>query len=236
MNKKLLVVAFSAVMACPVMAQSTFEGFYGQIALGYQSNQFSSTSFIGGSSDTWTADNQKANGIPLVIGLSYNYSITPKWLMGFGVDYSVLSHETSTYKSTRTSDSATLDLAKLQSSNRVNIFVTSGHEIDKDKLVYLKAGYSMVDIKQTYPNYYTSSSGKSNTVSYVDGASQSKTADGYIVGLGYKQMITNGLYGFAEANYMNYSTQFSATTTGYSLSPSPTLNTHHVLVGVAYKF
>jgi hypothetical protein len=51
-------------------------------------------------------------------------------------------------------------------------------------------------------------------------------------------MVTSGLYGFAEANYMSYSkTTFSATTSGpYTISNSPTLNTYQALVGVGYKF
>ena len=235
--KKILVSILLAVSVSPLFAQSAFEGSYGQIATGYESNQFGSTSFNASQpGDTWNAGSQNANGVPLVIGLGYNYSVAPKWLVGLGVDYSALSQETSTYNSTRTPE--ILSGSKLQTSNRFNIFVTPGYEIAKDKLIYLKAGYSMVDVKQTNPNYYTSPGFAGNTVSYGSGSSQSKTVGGYVVGLGYKQMITSGFYGFAEANYMSYSKpSFSATTTAsYTLTSGPSLNTYQALVGIGYKF
>jgi hypothetical protein len=153
-----------------------------------------------------------------------------------GVDYSALSQETSAYNSTLSPE--ILYGSKLQTSNRFNIFVTPGYEIAKDKLVYLKAGYSMVDVKQTNPNYYTHPDRGGNSVRYVSGDSQSKTVGGYVVGLGYKQMITSGFYGFAEANYMSYSKpSFSATTTAnYTFNASPNLSTYQALVGIGYKF
>ena len=236
MKKPLLVIA-TLFITTSAFAQSVFEGFYGQIATGYESNQFGSTSLNGSQpGDTWNAGSQNANGVPLVIGLGYNYSVAPKWLVGLGVDYSALSQETSTYNSTRTPE--ILSGSKLQTSNRFNIFVTPGYEIAKDKLVYLKAGYSMVDVKQTNPNYYTSPGFAGNTVSYSSGSSQSKTVGGYVIGLGYKQMIASGFYGFAEANYMSYSKpSFSATTTAeYTLNSSPSLSTYQALVGIGYKF
>ena len=236
--KKLLFVITAALLSASASAQSTFEGFYGQVATGYESNQFGNTSSRDTAGDIWNSGSQNANGVPLVLGLSYNYSIAPKWLVGLGIDYSALSQETSIYNSTRAPE--ILSGSELQTSNRFNIFVTPGYEIDKDKLVYLKAGYSMVDVKQTNPNYYTSNTPGigNNTVSYVSGDSQSKTVGGFVVGLGYKQMITSGFYGFAEASYMNYSKpSFSATTTAqYTTNTSPSLSIYQALVGIGYKF
>ena len=242
-NKKILIVAFTTLMSEPSMAQSKFEGFFGQIATGYESNQFSSTSIAGsqlGIDETWTSDSETANGIPLIIGLSYNYSVAPKWLIGLGADYSALSQETSTYKSTRTTDSSFTDLAKLQTSNRVSVFVSTGYEIDGDKLDYLKTGYSMINIKNTYPTYLTDlvCSGCSGNFGYINGEIQNNTVGGYVVGLGYKQIIKSGLYGFAEVNYMSYSKpSFSATTISlYNFSSAPSLNSYQFLTGVGYRF
>jgi outer membrane immunogenic protein len=239
MKIKLLVAAAATVVASSAMAQSAFEGFYGQIATGYESNQFGSTSFTGSqpgmTNETWSSGSQNANGMPLVLGLGYNFSVAPKWLVGVGVDYSALSQETSSYKSTLPGEY--LAGTKLQASNRFNVFVAPGYEIDKDKLVYLKAGYSMVDVKQTNPTSYTDQVTASNSGPLTLG-SQTKTVGGYVVGLGYKQMITGGFYGFAEANYMSYSKpSFSATTTSsYTVASSPSLNSYQALVGVGYKF
>ncbi|OWS69607.1 outer membrane protein [Polynucleobacter campilacus] len=234
MKIKLLVAAAATVVASSAMAQSAFEGFYGQIATGYESNNASNLNYTGsqaGANDTWNSSSQSFGGIPLVIGAGYNYSVAPKWLVGIGVDYSVLNQKSSTYNSNIGGYS--LKGSTLETSNRLNIFVTPGYEIDKDKLVYLKAGYSSVSIKQQTPTTYTTSSSGS-----LVSTNSSSTQGGYVVGLGYKQIITGGIYGFAEGNYMSYGKpSFSATQTdGYKLTSNPSINSYQLLVGVGYKF
>jgi hypothetical protein len=122
----------------------------------------------------------------------------------------------------------------------VSIFASTGYEIDDDKLVYLKTGYSIIDIKNTYPTYLTDlvCSGCSGNFGYINGEIQNNTVGGYVVGLGYKQIIKSDLYGFAEVNYMSYSKpSFSATTISlYNFSSAPSLNTYQFLTGVGYRF
>jgi hypothetical protein len=121
----------------------------------------------------------------------------------------------------------------LEASNRYNIFVTPGYVIDKDKLVYLKAGYSGVTVKATSPNSYTLDGMTDN----LPAGSQSKTLSGYVVGLGYKQIITGGFYGFAEANYMSYSkSTYSGTLDETNISTNPSMSSYQALVGVGYRF
>ena len=64
---------------------------------------------------------------------------------------------------------------------------------------------------------------------------------GYSVGLGYKQIITGGFYGFGEVNYASYGNQTSSqsgTIAGYParISITSSANVTNVLVGVGYKF
>jgi opacity protein-like surface antigen len=245
MKIKLLVAAAATVLASSAMAQSAFQGFYGQLATGYESNNASSLNNTGTDagqpSDTWNASSQQFGGAPLVIGLGYNFSVAPKWILGLGADYSAISQKSSTYSSTAGGNS--LSGQTLEASNRFNIFVTPGYEIDKDKLVYLKAGYSSLTLKNSLPNYYTASAasiaaGDSSGVISPSG-SQTSTVGGYIVGLGYKQIIKGGIYGFAEGNYMSYSKpSFSSRIGGssYTLTSNPSVNSYQLLVGVGYKF
>lgn len=248
--KKLLVAAAIAGLAGAVNAQSAFEGFYGQIATGYENNSvsnlgFSVTDTTDGARDSFGAGNQSFGGAPLVLGLGYNFSVAPKWLLGIGVDYSVLSQKSSSYTNSGISASGntiTLNGSTIQMSNRVNIFITPGYEIDKDKLAYFKAGYSMVTQKFNSPNSFTcspdcndqntSSSGPLNSVS------QSKNLSGYVLGIGYKQIITSGLYGFAEFNYMSYGkpTYSGSVDSTSTSSSSPSTSSYQALVGVGYRF
>jgi outer membrane immunogenic protein len=241
MKIKLFLGVLSALIAGSAMAQSAFQGFYGQIGTGYENNTGSNLSLTGtdpSNPNTWGSGNQSFGGAPLVLGVGYNFSIAPKWLLGIGADYSALSQKSSSFSSTATVDggSETLSGATVEMSNRFNIFVTPGYAIDKDKLAYFKAGYSMVTQKVNYPNRYSNSLGESATLS---SGSQSKNLSGYILGMGYKQIIAGGIYGFAEFNYMSYSKQtyYSGNVeTNYNISASPSTNSYQGLIGIGYRF
>lgn len=237
-TKLLVALVATGLVATSAFAQkSAFEGFYGQIATGYESNSVSSIGPSGYDStdrisDSWNTSNQSFGGAPLVIGLGYNFTVAPKWVVGIGIDYSALSQQSSNFSSSYRNVS--LNGQTIQISNRYNIFVTPGYELDKDKLVYLKAGYSGVSQKVNSANSVTV-----DTVTMTDSSvSQTKNLSGYVVGLGYKQMITSGLYGFAEFNYMSYSkANFSGNLdTTYSLTSNPSTTSYQALVGVGYKF
>ena len=245
MKKQLLVVTVSFI-ASSVMAQSAFQGFYGQLGSGYENNSYSNLSGTGSNPsqvipDTWTTGNQSSSGAPLIIGLGYNYSLSPKWLLGIGIDYSAISQQTSSFSSYSPTGGvnnvpATINGFQLQTSNRINIFVTPAYSIDTDKLVYLKAGYSSAAMKETYATTITKSTGTTALSSWS--TSPSATINGYVLGLGYKQMITDGFYGFAEANYMSYGKPSFSSVNGltYTITNSPSLSTYQTLLGVGYKF
>jgi hypothetical protein len=244
MKIKLLVAAAATVVASSAMAQSAFEGFYGQVGTGYESNSITNftTSNIASANGNYntSTSNQNANGVPAVIGLGYNYSVAPKFLLGLGIDYSLTNQTTSNATATTPDNSYKVYQQQVQISNRSNIFLTPGYEIDKDKLVYLKAGYSMQQLKYTYPSQ---SSAMGANATDLTAASGSKTVSGYLLGLGYKQMISNGLYAFGEANYYSYSnanvtysnrsSYFSSTYQGTAPLGS---SAYTLLVGVGYKF
>jgi hypothetical protein len=63
---------------------------------------------------------------------------------------------------------------------------------------------------------------------------------GYVLGLGYKQLITGGLYGFVEANYYSYAKpSLSSTYTdegGGTVSSNPNVSAYNLLLGVGYRF
>ena len=114
----------------------------------------------------------------------------------------------------------------------MNLFVTPSYVLSKDRLVYLKAGYSMQQLQY--------SQGVDSVTGITSGSTSSKNVNGYILGLGYKQMFMDGFYGFAEANYMAYGKTSISTTfiSGGSLTATsnPNLSTYNLLVGVGYKF
>lgn len=94
--KLVLALAATGLVATSAFAQkSAFEGFYGQIATGYENNSVSNLGLTGTeagqtSPDNWNVNNQSFGDVPLVIGAGYNFSVAPKWVVGVGVDYSAI--------------------------------------------------------------------------------------------------------------------------------------------------
>jgi hypothetical protein len=237
---KLLAVSLFSISSS-VFAQSAFQGFYGQIATGYENNSASNLDGVYKEAariypDTYNASTQNFGGAPLIVGLGYNFSVAPKFILGVGVDYSFTSQTSSAYNSNYSFIDSTFSGQSLKVSNRLNIFVTPGYEIDKDKLIYLKAGYSSV--KATY-NPPTTNDGEPTTQTW---STPSSTVGGYILGLGYKQIITGGFYGFAEGNYMSYnkpsliSNVSDSGASTWTMTTNPSISTYQLLVGVGYKF
>lgn len=234
-TKLLVALAATGLVATSAFAQkSAFEGFYGQIATGYENNTIQNTNLgvtSPGVSETTTGGGTATSGTaPLIVGLGYTFSLSPQFALGLGADYSTLSQTTNnaTYNFVGGCAADNCVQANFKISNRYNLFVTPSYVIDKDKLAYLKVGYSGVTVKAQPQN--------------SDLSSLSSNLSGYVVGLGYKQIISGGFYGFGEANYYGYSkanfnTSFTTsmgTTANVSLNPG--VNAYNFLVGLGYKF
>jgi hypothetical protein len=258
--------AAASLTAFNAQAQSAFAGFYGQVSTGYESNQ------LGGISGTSTVTpnqgtdlirsgpSQTFGGAPLVLGIGYYWQASEKWLIGLGADYSALSQTSSSIAVSATNvsgnnsinagETATGNGSSMQLSNRFNLFITPAYAIDKDKLVYLKAGYSQVTAQYNRATSLTRTANGVSTTTASTGGSQSSNQGGYLIGLGYKQVISSGLYGFVEGNYMGYSapsysySTYTPTTVSLSRSTSPrtvttnfaSLNSFQALIGLGYAF
>jgi hypothetical protein len=220
--KKLFAAAAVAGLVGSVNAQSAFEGAYGQIGVGNDSNRLGSYT-ASASGDAVPVTSADSGSFATVIGLGYNFSISKTFLLGIGADYGVIP------SSTFNAQTPTTPL-KNEISNRYNIFLSPGYIINKDALVYAKAGYSSQTINITdlaAGVTFGNTVGKGN-------------ANGYILGLGYKQMIKGGFYGFAEGNFYDYSSLTSGNKTLASgvvaSNVNPKSSAYQFLVGVGYKF
>lgn len=264
--RSILMIAFSSSNA---QAQSAFAGFYGQVSTGYESNLLGRVSGASLETPNMNRDiigngaSQTFGGAPLVFGVGYYWQAKYKWLIGVGADYSALSQTSSNIPVNITNAPGntaaiaagavhTANGLSMKLSNQFNLFLTPAHAIDKDKLVYLKAGYSQVSAQINRANSHTKTLNGVSTTTAASGGTQSSNPGGYLIGLGYKQMITSGLYGFVEGNYMGYSspsysyasvTKSIDTLTGVTNSGSRinttnfnSLNTYRFLIGLGYAF
>jgi outer membrane immunogenic protein len=219
-------------MSGAALAQSAFEGFYGQVSTGFESNTVDSARLtgqhFGGIANVSNTVSPSANSAPLVFGLGYTFQVKDKFMLGLGVDYSALTQTTSTagffYPGTGSTDVYDYNFTV---SNRFSLFVTPGYAIDRDKLAYVKLGYTNQRLKYSQTNCCSVPSNTDNV-------------NGYVLGLGYKQIITQGLYAFVEANYYAYQSASLSSTyadgPGGTVSSNPSSNAYNILVGVGYKF
>ena len=231
MKINVLVGSFAVVLSCSAVAQSQFVGAYGQLSTGYENNTVSSAQLTGtdygstpNKTNTLTTTSTSA---PLVLGLGYTFNLKNNFTLGLGVDYSALTQDTQSAGFYYFGDSRNTYDYKFSISNRVNAFIAPGYAIAQDKLFYAKLGYSTQSVQYSQTNCCSSPSNKAQV-------------NGYLVGLGYKQFITKGLYGFAEANYYafgrpNLSSSYSDGPGG-TVSSNPNVNAYNFLFGLGYRF
>jgi outer membrane immunogenic protein len=212
MKVKSLIVGIGFIsLAAPALAQSVFEGFYGQVGIGYEN---STPSYSGGtlnnSTYSYSISGGTTNSFAATATIGYYFPVTGNFLLGIGAEYSPLSG---------TSSNATVTIPALKYSesqsikkgDSYNLFISPAYAIDKEKLAYAKVGYS--------------------SANYEIGG-DNDTYNGYSLGLGYRQIIQGSWYGFAEVNYMSYGNQNVAT----NASGTASFKVTNALVGIGYKF
>jgi len=212
MKVKSLIVGIGFIsLTAPSFAQSVFEGFYGQVGIGYEN---STPSYSGGtlnnSAYSYGISGGTTNSFAATATIGYYFPVTGNFLLGIGAEYSPLSgtssNATVTIPALRYSESQSI-----KKGDSYNLFISPAYAIDKEKLAYAKVGYS--------------------SANYEIGG-DNDTYNGYSLGLGYRQIIQGSWYGFAEVNYMSYGNQNVAT----NASGTASFKVTNALVGVGYKF
>ncbi len=213
--KKLLVAVAVTGLVGTANAQSAFEGFFGQLGIGYESTnpKISNGTLTDGTSyNVSGVSNSSGLGGAIAIGSYFN--ISNSFLLGIGAEYSPIATSNANWTLNIPGEGVS-DPNKFKKKNSYNIFLSPAFAIDKTKLAYAKVGYT----------------GMSAQTTDQEGIKDTYNFSGYSLGLGYKQIIEGGLYGFAEANYASYGSKTLIDTNG-NLKPT----TMNFLVGVGYKF
>ena len=231
MKKNLLAAALLTVAATGAMAQSKFEGAYGQVGVGFSSVTPSLTNSVlrppagnTPSSYTYNTSIDSTNSFTGAIGLGYTFAVAPKFTIGLGGDYSPFNGNSGNFTQTNSSLSPSSSTYSWKQKQSFDLYIAPGFEVTPDGMLYGKFGYA------------------ATSISYATSGSQNLS--GYLVGLGYKQFITSGFYGFIEGNYTSYGEQTltatgawnSGTTGTYTNTAKFSANAFTGLIGVGYKF
>jgi hypothetical protein len=225
----LLFYCISTAVLAQSSQNSQFAGPYAQFGVGYQtaSPSFSNTSLsAAGQSLSPTISVSNANSYTGTFAAGYNFFSGTPLLLGLGIEYTPFPTSNATATASYSGSIGTYqNSASVHINNSLNIFLAPGIALDQNKLLYGKVGYT------------GSSANGVNTDFYMGGTS---------LGFGYKQIISTGLYGFAEYNYVNYGS-LNRTLNGTLKTPSnisvpATLNstitatTTTLLFGLGYQF
>ncbi len=223
MKKKLLAAAIISLSASGVMAQSAFEGAYGQIGIGYESVMPSTNSYQLTSGSTvipLSTSTNNANSFTGTVTVGYMFPVQKDFLLGIGAEYSPLQGQSASTSLSSPNITPNTVSGEYKKKNSYNIFLSPATPVGKDGLLYGKVGYTGVQIDSGENTNYT----------------------GYSLGLGYKQIISGGFYGFGEANYFSYGNKTESTTgtlsngTAYTISGKSSANVFNLIVGVGYRF
>jgi len=232
--KKTLLTSSIAVAtllgSTSAIGQSKFEGFYGQVGVGYYLTnptlKNSSLTSPGGTNYPYSTTIDSTNSFNGQISAGYTFNLDKQFTLGLGVDWQPFASQEGNYSQTNSSLSPATTTGKWKVNNAYNIYLAPGIALTPDSLAYLKVGYAASQ------NKTTPSGGASFTTNY----------SGYLVGLGYKQLISKGFYGFGEVNYTSFGNQ---TTNGsgpwggggtYTTTSQSNANSFNAIVGVGYKF
>ena len=220
-----LVIAL-ATLATSSFAQSKFEGFYGQVAVGYESISPTLTNTpiaVSGSSSTipLATSISSTSGATGNVALGYTASVTKDFTLAIGAEYYPINSQSGNYTSTLAGKTSS---GTYQKQNVYNIYLAPGMNVGTDGLAYFKVGYTGASIKSTQGS-----------------ASSTENLSGYSLGLGYKQFFTGNWYGFGEANYFSYGNSVDnqrapASTRTLSWSTTLNANVYNLLIGLGYKF
>ena len=231
MKNTLIKLAAVATLGAPlaVFAQAkSFEGFYGEAGLGYGSfsSSFSGGALTGngpnaGYNGTYSIPDLKIKTLIGSIGAGYNFALSNQYILGIGASY---SPSRSSSGSTPVSVSGVVQNQPAYGAvqNIYSVYLSPGYAIDDKSLVYAKVGYtgSTAVFAETVPNV---------------------NLTGYVLGLGFKKMIDNNLYGYIEGKYASYGSK-DLEPTAFSGSPyltntgSMSAKGMDVIVGIGYKF
>ena len=163
--------------------------------------------------------------MPLIVGAGYNFPIDSRFLIGLGGEVSVLRSSTDT--TSTVSAGSVPGGYSYHLSARYGLFVAPGYLISPDRLAYLKLGYSNQRVE-----------GRSHSADGTDGSSiGADNVGGLLAGLGYRQVIMNRWYGFAEANYQDYGTaSLHGAAAGISTNARPESHAWNALIGLGYTY
>lgn len=231
--KKLLLAVLCATSTTSFADSKVFEGLVIDLSVGYQETErdsaSTSTATVNELVTVIDAQSSSHDGsnTNVILGASYNFAINNNYLLGVGFDYDFADHNMgSPILDIDPSDANT----NWELSDAMSLYLKPQLMLTDKSQVYVKLAYISADVEFT----------DDSTPYFI--AANSESVDGYSIGAGYANMITNNLSFFVEANYLNYGEEdvsSNYTDSGgqrMSFSLPTDIDGYNAKIGIAYKF
>ena len=216
----LLLTSLWIIFLSGAQAQNSshFDGFFADVGYGYRDVNATTTSSLslnGRATPSVITVGQPSNTVS-AFTVGYNFPVFSGYVLGLGANISPSSGQAQQAQVQALNQS--IPVAGIKPLYNYGLFLSPG-VVMGDGLVYLKAGtQTQVNNSNTSSNFY-----------------------GYLLGLGYKQLIYQSVYIFGEADYSSYSAQTTTktiTSSGQSINASVTTKPQgsRYLIGIGYQF
>jgi hypothetical protein len=216
----LTIYVFSIGVAPVSQAQNStyFDGFFADVGFGYRDANVTASSSLSlnGRTIPSTITAGKPSNTVSAFTVGYNFPVSSGYVLGLGANISPASGQAQPAQIQALNQ--TIPISGVKPLYNYGFFLSPGIMIG-DGLTYLKAGtQTQVNNSNSSPNYY-----------------------GYLIGLGYKQLIYPSVYIFGEADYASYNAQTTSknvTASGRSINASVTTKPQgsRYVLGLGYQF
>ena len=222
-SKKFLIAAVLSASTVAMAGEGSFDGINAQIGIGGASvgNQ-ATLSDEGGTSLTNKTSQANLLG---TVAVGYSYSLPKQFNLAANVFYNFGSSDAGGFS--QSFGDVYNSSWNSQVQNLWGISVEPGYYFADKSLGFVKLGWAMASTKQTGNNFINDGGVTINT----------GTANGFLYGLGFKQLVTDNVYLGVDV----YQVLFSSTSTTYnyeygSLNISSKPNYTYGGINVGYKF
>lgn len=228
---KKIITLLSAIFATNVYADAkNFEGFSVELGAGYQktdSDGMNGVEVDGVAASHLSTNSQNESDDFYTIGATYSRALSDDYLMGVGFEYSMTDIDAGNPTLTNSNTGVSAQTTDFELKDMFAVYLKPQFVISDKQLAYAKLGY--VHSELDYSDYDSE---------YI--STRDTDLDGYIVGLGYRHNFEKKLYGFVEANYINFRDDKVGGNytdgTPYTLDVDAKLDAYNLKVGVGYQF
>lgn len=216
--KKTFIAAALAAAASGAMADGAFDGVNTQIGIGFASIGNESTQTIEGIQLSNNKTSQP--GVLGTIAAGYSYGFDKQFNLAANIFYNFGSDDAG---SSNIESGALTQQSKVK--NLWGISVEPGYYFADKSLGYIKLGWAMASTSQSF-NLGSDSANVSTG-----------TANGFLYGLGFKQLVTDNIYVGIDAYQVSFSS-VSANTNWYGYNTTVQSKPNYTFGGinVGYKF